>query len=161
VHFSGAISVSPSTYTVSAKTGGTTLHSESGVNVIDCTVGPPPPVEIEEISFERLKHKGKGKKRERRAKTKRRIKGKCKATASPVADYVICRVYEVDTLSHNRALVTAGAGSVIESGSRRKWTAEVEFTMDTVDDTLQYIARVTAYDKDGNALGVVTGQFTK
>ena len=163
VHTSAGIAVAPGTYTVEAKTGSTTLHSESGVVVTDCGPGPAPPIEIEDIGMGLQRHKGKvkGRKTERRAKTKRKVKGRCNATASPPADYVICRVYEVDTLTHNRALITAGAGSVIPSGSRRKWTAEVEFTMDTVDHTLQYIARVTAYDKEGNALGVTTKHILK
>lgn len=157
IHQSEAIATANSPVTVRAKDHAAPsppLDEQAGVNV---TSGPAP-VEVEgveEPTMAIVVAHGK------RAKKKRKLRGQTDATATPVAAYVICQVYEVDITTHNRAVIAAGAGTVIKVGARRKWVVEIEFEMDTTDNTLQYIARITAYDKDGAVLGKTTKHLTK
>jgi hypothetical protein len=145
------------THAVAAKKMGTPapLHELTGVIVTDGAL----PIEVEGIE-EPPSPPGPPVKGNRRAK-KRKLTGKCHAAANPLATHVICLVEEVDITTHLMARVTSGAGSVLQVGPRRKWVVDVDFEMDTVDQTLQYIARITAFDKNGNALGTITKHITK
>jgi hypothetical protein len=88
---------------------------------------------------------------------RRPIKGEAAAGSA----YVICHIYEVDSAAHTRVLIAAGASTVKKSGQKYKWkVADLSFTIKKPNN-FQYIARVTAYDKDDTSLGTQTKQIKK
>lgn len=89
-----------------------------------------------------------------------RKKKPIKGEAAEGAAYVICRIYEVDSMAQTRVLIAAGAATVKKSGTKYKWSVEVKFVT-KAPDNFQYVARVTAFDKDSTSLGTTTKQIKK
>ena len=49
---------------------------------------------------------------------------------------------------------------MVDVGVRRPWKTKLNFTM-YPDDTIQYFAQATLYDKDGNSLGTHSKMIEK
>ncbi|HVL11834.1 MAG TPA: hypothetical protein VM529_04685 [Gemmata sp.] len=162
-HTSTPIPASAATYTVEARDdaaspGAMPLDSQPNVTV----TGGTPPTTIDTVTVPPgplpIVVGGPGAARVKRTRV---ISGECDPLLpSPVA-YVICRIVEIAIKTRARAVIAAGADTVKAVGAKRKWQVQVEFMMDVTDPELQYVARVTAYDKDDVSLGTQTKYFPK
>lgn len=137
-HTSSGISPGPGTWTVYANdiTAPSTLDDQPGVIVL--RAGVKPPIVVEDSRKELMVG----------GKKKRVVKG----TTIANAVYVVCVVYEIDTKAGTRTVVAVGADMVKHARGKHKWSVTVVLKIKKPHN-FQYVARVTAYDGTGAALG--------